>query len=158
MREMVAADAAFLLELMNSSGYVRYIGDRNLRSVEDAEGYIVEKIAPPYKLDGFGMWLVEEEVCGHPVGMCGLIRRDFLADVDVGYAFLPEASGLGYATEAATAVLAYAREALELGRVVAITALENPASIRVLEKLGYQFVRIINFPGDEEGARLFEPS
>jgi len=157
LREFVTADAAFLLSLMTSPGYIRYIGDRNLSSVADAKQYIAERVAPAYVEDGFGMWLVQEAVGGTPVGTCGLVNRESIVDIDLGYAFLPEASGQGYATEAAAAVLEYASTRLGLDKVVAITALENPGSIRVLEKLGYQFARIIAFPGDEEGARLFEP-
>ena len=158
LREFVLEDAAFLLSLMNSPGYVRYIGDRNLRCTADAQDYIAERIAPPYQQDGYGMWLVQEAIDAKPVGTCGLVNREFMDDVDLGYAFLPEASGLGYATEAAAAVLDYASRNLGFDRVVAITALENPGSIRVLEKLGYRFSRIISFPGDDEGARLFEPT
>lgn len=157
MREFETGDAEFLFSLMTSPGYIRYIGDRNLNSVADAKRYIAQRVAPAYVENGFGMWLVQEAAGGKPVGTCGLVNRELIVDVDLGYAFLPEASGQGYATEAAAAVLEYASIRLGLDKVVAITALENPGSIRVLEKLGYQFVRMIAFPGDEEGARLFEP-
>ena len=155
LREIRAADAEFVLGLLNGTDYKRYIGDRGLRSIHDAEVYIEQRIQPAYRDDGFGMWLVSD-AADHPVGICGLVNRDYLDDVDLGYAFLPEVTGRGYATEAARGVLEYAHHRLRLERVVAITALENPPSIKVLHKLGYRFSRLVDFPGDSDGARLFE--
>jgi RimJ/RimL family protein N-acetyltransferase len=157
MREVRRADAPFVLEFLTDAKVLRYIGDRGIRTVEGSEAYIEEKIRGSYREHGYGMWLVVERSSDRAVGMCGLVNREFLEDVDVGYGFLQAHAGQGFATEAAAAVMAYAHRSLAISRLVAITSIENDASIRVLEKLGLQFDSIIEFPGDPDGARLFVP-
>ncbi len=107
---------------------------------------------------GFGLYLTERKQDGVPIGLCGLIKRDGLADVDIGYAFLPSFRGQGYATEATAAVMAYGKNVLGLARIVAITAPDNERSARVLEKLGLTFTEMITLPGDESAVKLFAPT
>lgn len=155
LRRFTLDDAGFILELVNQPPFLRFIGDKGVRTVEDARGYIRNGPLASYEQYGFGAWLVELKEDGEPIGMCGLFRRDWLDDVDVGFAFLSEHGSRGYAYESARAVLEHARDVLGLPRVVAVTALENPSSIKLLGKLGLRFERIIRFPeGDGEG-RLF---
>lgn len=104
---------------------------------------------------GFGLYLVELKASGLPLGMCGLVKRDFLEDVDIGFAFRPPYWGQGYAYEAAAAVMAYGTEILALPRLVAITSVDNHRSARLLEKLGLRFERLVRYPGEEQDIRLF---
>lgn len=132
-------DAAFLLEVMNHPNYHRFIGDRGLRSVEDAEIYIKEKLINAYKDLGFGFWIVRLHNSGERVGFAGVLRREMLDEPDVGYAVHEKFAGQGLAQEATRGVLNYARETLGLRRVCAITDVDNYASINVLMKCGFEF-------------------
>jgi RimJ/RimL family protein N-acetyltransferase len=155
LRELGEDDAAFMLKLLNDEDFLRNIGDRGVRTLADAQRYINEGPVASYRQHGFGLWAVEttdDRVC---LGICGLIRRAGLDDVDIGYAFLPEWRGQGYAFEASELVMNLARECFALRRVVAITSLENPASARLLEKIGLRFERLIRFSEDAEELRLF---
>src|SRR5690349_10812658 len=105
LREFELDDAAFLLTLLNSPGWLKYIGDRNVRSIEDAEKYINDRLMSSYRTFGFGFYVVTAKDSEIPMGMCGLVKRDTLEDVDIGFAFLPEYFGKGYALESASAVL-----------------------------------------------------
>ena len=147
LREVDEADAAFVLELLNSPGFIENIADRGVRTLDAARDYIREKIATSYAEHGFGMWAVVPKRETAPVGLAGLVKRDVLAHVDVGYAFLEAAWGRGYAEESARAVLDYARERLGLATIVAITTPENRASQRVLEKIGLRYLDTIDLPG-----------
>jgi ribosomal-protein-alanine N-acetyltransferase len=131
-----ADDGAFLIRLMNDPDWLRHIGDRHVRDQDAAAAYVERRMLPSFHEHGFGMYVVEELATGAAVGICGLVRRSSLADVDLGFAFLPEQRGRGYAVEAGTAVLADARERLGMARVLAITTPDNAASARVLERLG----------------------
>lgn len=155
LREFTADDAAFLCELVNTPEWIRYIGDRNIRNTEDAQRYIAEKLQTAYDTLGFGFYLVELRKEGMPVGLCGLIQREGLADIDLGFAFLPEHTGKGYAYESALATLAYAQSLLSLNRVVAITVKDNQKSIQLLKKLGMHFERFVTLPGDDEELMLY---
>jgi RimJ/RimL family protein N-acetyltransferase len=150
------ADAPFILELVNDPDWLRYIGDRNVRTLADAESYIRNGPLAMYSQHGCGLARVDRRSDGAPVGMCGLIRREGLDDVDIGFAFLPAARGQGYATEAAAAMLDYGFAEMRLPRIVAITTLDNAASGRVLEKIGLRFSRIVRLPGDGQELRLYE--
>ncbi len=156
VRQLRIEDAEFILELLNEPGFIQNIGDRGVRTVADAEQYILNGPVASYQQNGFGLWLVALKESGEPIGMGGLIKRDILEDVDIGYAFLHRFWGKGYAYEAALAVLHYGRDVIGLKRLVAITAPENPGSIRVLEKIGLRFVKMINLPGYDEESRFFE--
>lgn len=148
-------DAEFILELLNQPSFLRYIGDKGVRTTEDAVRYIQTGPVASYERFGFGLYLVELKETGVPIGMCGLLKRDTLPDADVGFAFLPDYWSQGYAFEAASGVMRYGREVLGLQRILAITSLDNEASIRLLEKIGLKFEGLIK-PSEELGeVRLF---
>lgn len=150
LRWLEASDAVFMLELLNDPDWLRYIGDRGVRSVEDARNYIAAGPRELYTRLGFGLYGVDLKESGAGVGICGLIQRDWLQDVDLGFAFLPHGRGRGYAYEAASATLDYARTALGLTRVAAIVAPDNRASMRLLARLGFQFERMVRPPGEKQ--------
>ena len=155
LRRLSTDDAPFLLELLNEPSFLRHIGDKGVRTEADARRYVETGPLASYERFGFGLWRVELKDGGEPIGMCGLLKRDALKDADVGFAFLPRYWRRGYALESASAVVAFAREAFGLSRVVAITAADNVASIRLLEKLGFRFERMARVPEDGKEVRLF---
>jgi RimJ/RimL family protein N-acetyltransferase len=130
-------DAAFIVELLNTEGWLRFIGDRGVRTLDDACGYLQRGPLAMQAQHGFSLYRVERRSGGSSIGLCGLIRREGLSDVDLGFAMLPRFAGQGLAHEASAAVLVHARQALGLARVVAIVAPENAASIGLLRKLGF---------------------
>lgn len=148
-------DAPFILELVNDPSFVRNIGDRGVRTLEDAGRYIETGPAASYARNGFGLWLVSLKETGESIGMCGLIQRDALQDVDIGYAFLPKFWGRGYAVESARAVREYGKNTVGLTRLVAIVNPDNAASIRVLGRIGMTFERMIRLSPDEIELKLF---
>lgn len=137
LRRLCEDDHAFLLDLLNQPSFVRFIGDRGVRTADQARKYVRDGPLASYARHGFGLLCVELRRGGAPIGICGLLKRDVLVDPDLGFAFLPDYWGRGYAQEAAQAVLAAARDRLGLRRVAAITQPDNAASIRLLEKLGF---------------------
>ena len=151
-------DAAFILKLVNEPGFHRYIGDRGVRTLEDAQGYLRERVIPSYERYGFGLWRVALKRDGQPIGMCGLLQRPFLDVADIGYAVLETMHGQGYAVEAATATLAYARDNLGLGRIKAIVAPDNERSIHLLAKLGFVFDSTLTWPDSAETVALYTRS
>ena len=144
LREMNEADAPFLLEVLNEPAFVRNVGDRGVRTVDDAAQYLRERVTASYEKFGFGMWLVEMKDTGQLLGICGLIKRDALEDVDLGFSFLERFWSRGFAYEAATSALGYGWSVAKLSRVVAIVAPHNAASIRLLEKLGFRFEKKVH--------------
>ena len=149
LRRYTLDDAEFIMRLVNDPSWLRFIGDKNVHNLDDARRYLREGPLDMYERYGFGMYRVEERDSGTLAGMCGLIKRDTLPDADVGYAFLPEFRGKGYAFEAASAVLEHGNRVFGLKRILAITSLDNAGSIRVLEKAGMKFEREMEFrPGD----------
>lgn len=152
---MTADDAPFILELLNEPSWIRFVGDRGVRTLDDARRYISEGPSTMYESHGVGLLLVESKGDGDPLGMCGLIHRDALPDIDIGFAFLPRHWGKGYAFESAAALLEHGRRELGLTRIIAITSLDNGSSIRLLEKLGLVFERVIRMPGEGEDLKLF---
>jgi RimJ/RimL family protein N-acetyltransferase len=157
LRWLTVEDAAFILELVNDPSWLQFIGDRGVRTLEDARNYILKGPVEMYGRLGFGLYLVELKDEGVPIGMCGLIKRDSLKDVDIGFAFLPSFRGRGYAYEAASAVLAYGKSTLGLERIVAIVSPGNDRSIRLLEKLGLQFEQRVQLSERDE-VKLFAPA
>jgi RimJ/RimL family protein N-acetyltransferase len=154
LRRLDEDDAPFILRLVNEPSWLRFIGDKGVRTLDDARRYLREGPLDMYTQRGFGLYLVLRNGDEQPIGMCGLIKRDALPDVDIGFAYVPETWGNGYAIEAANAVVAHARDDFGLKRLVAITSLDNDASIRVLERIGMAFEQIIEVrPGDP--VRLF---
>ena len=154
LRQFSIDDAPFIFELLNEPSYIRNIGDRGVRTVEDARAYIMRVPITSYEQNRFGLYLVILKETGESIGMCGLIKRDALEDVDIGYAFLPRFWSKGYAVEAALAVKEYARDVIGLKRLVAITDPENQASIRVLEKIGLRFEKMVRLSEDDIELKL----
>jgi RimJ/RimL family protein N-acetyltransferase len=148
-RHLHIEDAPFILQLVNEPSWLRFIGDKGVRTLDDARGYLRNGPLAMYEQYGYGLYLLELEADGTPIGMCGLLKRDTLPDADIGFALLPGFWGQGYAFEAAAAVLDLGRRAFDLRRVLAITSLDNDSSIRLLEKLGLQFERLLELaPGN----------
>ena len=158
LRRLSSDDAEFILELLNQPSFLQYIGDKGVRNNDDAINYIQTGPVASYERFGFGLYLVELKDTAVPIGICGLLKRDTLPDVDVGFAFLPDYWSRGYAFEAAAAVMNYGKEVLGLRRIVAITSLDNEASIRLLEKIGLKFERLIKLAEDQPEVRLFGTS
>jgi RimJ/RimL family protein N-acetyltransferase len=157
LREFDLDDADFVLELLNEPAFVRFIGDKGVRTRADAREYLQKGPLDSYRRFGFGLYLASLRADGTPIGMCGLLKREGLADVDVGFALRSRYWSRGYAVEAAAAVLDYARRTLNLARIVAIANPDNQASIAVLEKIGLQFERMVRLPGEGPELKLFGP-
>ena len=155
VRRLSLDDAAFMLELLNDPAFIRNIGDRGVRDLEGARGYILRGAIASHERYGYGLDLVELKSTAEPAGICGLVRRDYLDDPDIGFAFLPRFTGFGYALESAGAVIEHARSVLQLPRVLAIVSPGNARSIRVIEKIGLRYQRMITPPGESEAIRLF---
>ncbi|MDT5158213.1 MAG: hypothetical protein QOH51_2570 [Acidobacteriota bacterium] len=155
LRELSASDAGFILELLNEPSFLRNIGDRGVRTIDDAVQYILSRFVDSYERLGFGLWLVELKESKVPIGICGLVKRDALNDVDIGYAFLPRFWSKGYACESASAVMSYGMNSLGLRRILAVTNQDNTDSIRVLEKLGLKFERMVSLSAGEPEIMLF---
>lgn len=155
MRRLSSEDAEFILRLLNEPSWLRFIGNKSVRTVEDARSYILKGPVEMYSRLGFGLYLVELKEEGLPIGICGLIKRDSLEDVDIGFAFVPEYWGRGYAYESASAVMAYGRNVLGLDRIVAITSVDNDRSVRLLEKLGMRFEGLVKLSDDSKEVKLF---
>jgi len=143
LRRLSIDDGEFILRLLNEPSFIQNIGDRGVRTIDDARGYIIQGPITSYEKFGFGLWMVETKSPSATIGICGLLKRDVLDDVDIGYALLPEFWSQGYALEAASAVVCYAREKLGLKRVVAVTNPGNRSSIRLLEKMGFKYERLV---------------
>ena len=137
LRRFTPEDAAFIQRLLNDPDFVRYIGDKGVRDEASARRYLHDGPLASYARHGFGLYLVARRDDGVAIGMCGLIRRDHLPDADLGYAYLPEYRGSGYAAEAAAATIELARASHALPRLLAITDRDNDASGRLLGKLGF---------------------
>jgi ribosomal-protein-alanine N-acetyltransferase len=155
LREFVDADAPFILTLLNQPSFLRFIGDKKVRTVDDARRYITTGPIASYQRHGFGLYLVELKDGKVPIGMCGVLKRESLPDPDLGFAFLPEYWGQGYAFEAASAVLKEARDTFKLTRILAITNPDNDASIKLLAKLGFQLERVMKLSSDSDEVKLF---
>jgi RimJ/RimL family protein N-acetyltransferase len=155
LRHFTPDDAGFVLRLLNDPAFLRYIGDKGVRDRESALRYLHEGPLASYARHGFGLFLVASRDDDVAIGMCGLLKRDYLADVDLGYAFLPEHVGHGYALEAASAAVDLARTQFGLPRLLAITDRDNAASIRLLRKLGFAYSGDIGLNADGPELNLF---
>ncbi len=155
LREVTRDDAEFVLDILNQSSFIRYIGDRNVRTTREARDYIESRFTGSYKNFGFGMWAVELKETNAPIGICGFVKRDGLPDADIGFAFLPQYERKGYAYESANGAMDYGRNVLNLHRVLAITSKDNESSGRLLNKLDFKFERLIVLPGNDEELKLF---
>lgn len=155
LRTLAIEDNAFILELLNDPSWLRFIGDRGVRTLDDASNYILNGPQAMYKRRGFSLYLTELKSDGTPIGLCGLIKRDTLEDVDIGFAFLPKYRDQGYAYESASAVVAYGKKTFGLMRIVAITTPDNVRSGELLEKCGLKFEKMITLSDDNEELKLF---
>jgi RimJ/RimL family protein N-acetyltransferase len=155
LRRLALDDAEFVVVLLNDESFLRYIGDRGVRDLPSAREYITKGPLASYRRNGFGLYLVVLKDSDVPIGMCGLVKREGLDDVDLGFALMPAYRSRGYAAEAATAVMAYARDVVGLERVVAITSPDNERSMRLLESLGFRFEKMIRLPPEQAEIRLY---
>lgn len=148
-------DVEFIFELLNTPAWLKFIGDRGVKNLDNARDYIITGPMFSYNKNGFGLWLTKLKDSNTPLGLCGLIKRDALEDVDIGFAFLPEYTGKGYALEAAKATMEYAKTELGLKRIVAITTQDNEHSIALLKKIGFHYEKLIKLPAEDEELMLF---
>jgi RimJ/RimL family protein N-acetyltransferase len=160
IRELDATDHGdFILDLLNRPSFIRYIGDRGVRTLRESRDFIENRYRPSYRENGFGLYAVElkegDGKTGPAIGICGFVRREGLTDPDIGFAFLSEFEGRGYAFESASAVLEFGRETLDIARVMAITTIDNENSVRLLGKLGFVLERRIVLPGSDDELNLF---
>ncbi|HEX6728699.1 MAG TPA: GNAT family N-acetyltransferase [Pyrinomonadaceae bacterium] len=155
LRHFKLEDAAFILSLLNDPAFLHFIGDKGVRTIEDARNYLTNGPIASYQRHGFGLYLVELKDTMTPIGMCGLLKREALEHVDLGFAFMPDYRRQGYGFEAATAVLSHTKDVHDFDRILAITNPDNHSSIKLLEKLGFKFERMIRLPGDTSEIKLF---
>jgi RimJ/RimL family protein N-acetyltransferase len=155
LRKLSESDAGFILELLNQPSFLSNIGDKGVRNTDDAIQYILTGPITNYERYGYGQWLVELKDSGLPIGMCGLTKKDYLPDPDIGYALLQKFWSRGYAVEAASAVMDYCSRVLGLRRIVAVVNPDNEASIRVLEKIGLKFDRMVKLSEERREIKLF---
>lgn len=155
LRMFSTDDAEFVLELVNGPSFVQFIGDKGVRSIEDARRYLLDGPIASYEQHGFGLFLVTLKADQAAIGLCGLVKRDSLKDADIGFAFLPAFWSKGYAVESASAVIALANSSFGLTRILAIANPENARSIRVLEKLGLRFEQMMRLPEDRHDVALY---
>jgi len=155
LREYTMDDTSFIIELVNSPGWLKYIGERNVKTPAQAIAYLENGPMKSYCENGFGLWHVETKSNNISIGMCGLLKRDQLEHPDIGFAFLPAFTGKGFAFEAAAATMTYAKEKLNLSDICAIVMPENTSSIKLLEKIGMKFSKPFCFPGGKEELALY---
>jgi RimJ/RimL family protein N-acetyltransferase len=155
LRRLVLDDAPFILRLVNDPSWLEFIGDKGVRTEDHARNYLAQGPIDMYARLGFGLYLVALRDGEVPIGICGLIKRESLADVDIGFAYLPEFRGKGYAQEAALAVMTHAKRDYSIRRLVAITAPKNEKSIRLLARLGMTLEKSIDLPRDGGKSLLF---
>ena len=155
LRHATTADQEFMFELVNDPAFIRNIGDRGVRTLADAERYVLDGPIASYEKFGFGMYVVELRSTGTPIGLCGFVKRDWLPDVDIGFAFLPQYRSQGYAYESASAVRRYGHDVLGLNRIVAIVSPSNVDSIRLIEKLGLRYESTVRPASEDADIQLF---
>lgn len=155
LRKFTLEDAPFLLELVNTPAWLQFIGDRNVHTVEEAENYLRNGNLKSYTEHGFGFYLVAIKESNEAIGMCGLVKRDSLEDIDIGFAFLPNSIGKGYGYEAASATLDYALNVLKLGRIVAIVDPQNASSIALIKKIGLKYEKMVQISTNDIELMLF---
>lgn len=155
LRKFTVDDALFMLELLNTPTWLRFIGDRNVHSIKEAKQFLLDDHIKSYETYGFGFYAVVIKATCELIGMCGLKKRDSLEDVDIGFAFMPDFTGKGYGFEAAGATLSYAQEALELKKIIAIVNPENADSIKLIKKIGLQFEKMVRLPFIDVELMLF---
>ena len=155
LRRLTTEDAGFILRLLNEPSYMHFIGDKGVRTIDGARDYILKGPIASYEQFGFGLYLTALKDSEVPIGICGLLKRDSLPDVDIGFAFLPQFRSQGYAHEAASAVMIHGRDDLGLNRIVAIVSPDNERSIKLLGKLGLKFERMASWSEDGSEIKLY---
>ncbi len=155
LRHIEIEDAGFMLSLLNEPDFLKYVGDKQVRDLDSAQCYIRQGPIASYDTYGFGLYLVELIDSGEAIGICGLLKRSFLESADLGFALMAEYRGHGYAFEAAQATVDLARDTLKLPKLVAFTADNNDRSIKLLEKIGMSFEKLITLPGSDKEVKLF---
>ncbi len=156
LQPVIMEDAEFILELYNSPNFIKFIGDRNLRTVEDAENYIKEKFLPHVEKHGFGSFVIFRKSDNKKIGNVGIYVRDGLNAPDIGFSFLPEFEGKGYGFEASNKLMEIAFSEFGLKKISAITTKENIASQNLIEKLGLKYLKIVQLPDDPEDLLYYE--
>lgn len=149
LREVVETDDEFMLDLLNQPSFLKYIGDRNVRNLEQSRDFIKTRYTQSYQDNGYGLYLVRLKEDNTSIGVCGFVKRDTLPDPDIGFAFLPQFEGKGYAFESAEAIMKYGLENLGFKRVLAITTQDNIRSGKLLEKIGFHFGNLIEMPNSD---------
>jgi len=157
LREFELNDHNFIFKLVNSPDWLKYIGDKNVSTQDDAKKYLKTGPIKSYKNNGFGLWLVQLKDSSIPIGMCGLINRKTLQNIDIGFALLPQHYGLGYGFEIAKATMSFATNTLNLKRIVAITDPDNFPSIKLLNKIGLHFEKTLEL-SENDTVLLFSSS
>lgn len=155
LRQLTTEDAPFIIDLVNSPGWLKYIGNRHVRTVAQAEDYLINGPLTSYKVNGFGLYLVEQKADQSPIGLCGLLKRDTLDHPDIGFAFLPAFTGKGYAVETVRALMEFAKNTLKLPIIYAIVLPTNQASLKLLKKIGLTCIKTITAPDTGEELMLF---
>jgi RimJ/RimL family protein N-acetyltransferase len=155
LSELTLDDTRFIIELLNSPGWIRFIGDRNVKTEEQAVSYLENGPLKSYLENGYGLYLVEKKEDQQAIGMCGLLKRETLEHPDIGFALLPDFQEKGYGFEIAQATLRYATDTLRIPKVCAITLPDNIKSIRLLEKIGLRFIQPFCSPGSEDELHLY---
>jgi RimJ/RimL family protein N-acetyltransferase len=155
LRRLSTDDAGFLLSVFNDPAFLRFVGDRKIKTLDQARGFIESGPLESYRRFGFGHFVSELKRDHTPIGICGFVKRDALEDADIGFSLLPEYRAQGYAFEAASALMAYGTETLNFRRIVAIASPENESSIRLLGKLGMKFDRMVKLSDEGEALSLF---
>lgn len=154
LRQFTNEDAGFIVELVNTPGWLKFIGDRHIHSDTDAINYLQNGPIKSYRENGFGLWMVEKKD-KTPIGMCGILKRESLENPDIGFSFLPDHMGNGYAFEVAHAVLDYATYQLKLKTIWAIVNPNNKRSIQLLEKIGLSHIKMVPSTTDGSDLMLF---
>ena len=157
LREFDRDDSDFILELVNSPNWLKFIGDKGVKTKEDAINYLENGPIKSYIENGYGLWLVLLKGSNIPIGMCGLVNREALADTDIGFAMLPGYEGLGYGFEIANATINYAKNSLGLDKIIAITVSSNISSIKLLNKIGLYFEKTLEL-SENDSVLVFSPT
>ncbi len=155
LRHFSFEDAPFILTLLNEESYLRNIGDKKVRTLDDAKNHLMTGPMESYKLNGFGLFCVELKETRTAIGTCGLLKRDFLAVNDIGYAFLPEFRSKGYAHEAVAGVLEHSKQEFGLSEIAAFVNPDNAPSIRLLGKLGFNYKKMMTLPDTQKDVKLY---
>jgi len=155
LSEFTKNDASFFYQLVNEPAWKQYIGDKNVHTILDAEKYLENNIIPSYKKFGFGFYVVTLKEDNTSIGMCGLIKRDWMDYVEIGFAFLAQYRGKGYAIESSIATKKYAKEKLAISQIAAITDVDNEKSGNLLNRLGLEFDKLISYPGENKKCKLY---